>query len=122
MTRVTTGLGQKGERLAAEYLQRQGYRVLEMNYRDRSGEIDIIARDRGTVCFVEVKTRATAACGHPFESVPPAKQRKMVRAAQGYLMRAGAPDADARFDVVAVTPDGGGGYTVELLKDAFEAE
>ncbi len=122
MTGDTKELGQQGERLAVAYLQRQGYRILETNYRNRLGEIDIIARDRGTLCFVEVKTRTTASCGHPFESVSPAKRSKIVRVAQGYLMHAGAVDTDARFDVVSVTPGGSGQYTFELLKNAFEVE
>jgi putative endonuclease len=122
MTGVKTELGRKGERLAAQYLKRQGYRILETNHRNCFGEIDIIAHDRGTLCFVEVKTRTTASHGHPFESVSRPKQRKLIRTAQGYLTRAGAPDTDARFDVVAVTPDGNGQYTLDLLKNAFEVE
>lgn len=122
MTDAKKELGQEGERLAVEYLRRQGYRILETNYRNRLGEIDVVARDRGTLCFVEVKTRTTTSHGHPFESVSRPKQRKLIRTAQGYLTRAGAPDTDARFDVVAVMPDGNGQYTLELLKNAFEVE
>lgn len=128
MTRARLDLGRLGEDLAAERLKKEGYRIVRRNYRNPFGEIDIIAKDGKTLCFVEVRTRTKEWHGHPFESISEAKQRKLIRAAQGYLMRAtegsakqDALDTDARFDAVAVTPDEAGGYSVELIKNAFEA-
>ena len=128
MTRERLDLGRLGEDLAAERLKKEGYRIVRRNYRNPFGEIDIIAQDGKTLCFIEVRTRTKEWHGHPFESISAVKQRKLIRAAQGYLARAtegsakqDALDTDARFDVVAVMPDDNGGYSVELMKNAFEA-
>lgn len=101
-------LGDAGERLAAEHLQRAGYRVRALNYRCRVGEIDIVAEEAGDIVFVEVKTRRGEAYGLPEEAVTPAKQRKLIAAAQTYLEAHACADASWRVDVVAValTPTG----------------
>lgn len=94
--------GKQGERLAAEYLVQKGYEILAMNYRKRYGEIDIIARRRTTLIFVEVKTRQSDRFGTPFDAVDSRKQRQLTRMAQEYLATH-APIADnIRFDVIAV--------------------
>ncbi len=120
MTHERLDLGKLGEEQAMARLKKEGYRVLERNYRNTFGEIDIIAQDGKTLCFVEVRTRTKDWHGHPFESISVIKQRKIIRAAQAYLAREDAEDTDARFDVVAVIPDEAGGFTVELIKNAFE--
>lgn len=122
MTRERLDLGRLAEDLAVHRLQQEGYRIVQRNYRNPFGEIDIIAQDGKTLCFIEVRSRTETGHGHPFESISPAKQKKLIRTAQGYLTRKDAPDTDARFDVVAVTPQGNGGYAVEILKNAFEVE
>lgn len=122
MTRARSDLGRFGEDLAAAQLKREGYHILARNYRNRFGEIDIIAREGRTLCFVEVRTRTEIWHGHPFESISPVKQRTIIRTAQGYLTREDSLDIDARFDVVAVTPQESGGHAVEILKNAFEIE
>lgn len=122
MTRERLDLGKLGEEQAAARLKKEGYRVIARNYRNAFGEIDIIAQDGKTLCFVEVRTRTKDWHGHPFESISAIKQKKIIRAARAYLAREDAEDADARFDVVAVIPDEAGGYTVELIKNAFEVE
>ncbi|BBO89198.1 YraN family protein [Desulfosarcina ovata] len=110
--------GKKSERLAAEYLKLNGYRILETNYRTRQGEIDIIAREKGTIVFVEVKARSSRSFGNPKGAVTPAKQRKISMAALEYLKQSGQTGASARFDVVAI--DTAAGTTdIEVVKNAF---
>lgn len=110
--------GQRSERLAAEYLRRKGYRILETNYRSAVGEIDIIARDQGSIVFVEVKSRSSRRFGNPKGAVTPTKQRKISMAALDYLKRTGQEGASARFDVVAI--DTASGQTdIEVVRNAF---
>ena len=110
--------GKKSERLAAEYLKLNGYRILDTNYRARQGEIDIIARDGGVLVFVEVKARSSRHFGSAKGAVTPAKQRKISMAALEYLKRTGQTDVRARFDVVAI--DTAAGKTdIEVVKNAF---
>jgi putative endonuclease len=111
--------GKKSERLAAEYLKLKGYRIIETNYRCPVGEIDIIAREKGTIVFVEVKARRSSRFGSPKGAVTPAKQRKISMAALDYLKRANLDGTRARFDVVAI--DTTAGQTdIEVVKNAFE--
>jgi putative endonuclease len=77
-------------------------RILARNYRCRAGEIDVVAEDRGTVVFVEVKERGGDSHGSAVEAVTPGKRRKVVRAARLYAALHGLSDAPARFDVVAI--------------------
>ena len=111
--------GRKSERLAAEYLKLKGYRIIETNYRSPVGEIDIIAREKGTLVFVEVKARRSSRFGSPKGAVTPAKQRKISMAALDYLKRSGQSDARARFDVVAIDTETGR-FDIEVVKNAFE--
>lgn len=113
-------LGPEGEALAAEYLREKGFRILARNYRTAWGEIDIIARDGGTYCFVEVKARRHIRQGTPFEAVTPAKQRKLYKMALTYLQEKDLGDQPARFDVVAVLFPPGEPPRLELLTNAFE--
>lgn len=110
--------GRRSERLAVEYLKRSGYRVLEVNFRTRCGEIDIIASDKGTIVFVEVKARASSRFGSPKGAVTAAKQRKISMAALAYLKQSGQTAARARFDVVAIDT-AAGQAKIELVKNAF---
>ena len=116
----TISLGQQGETLACRYLSHLGYRVLARNYRTKQGEIDIIAEERNSLVFVEVKTRRGHQCGHPFEAVTPAKCRQISKAALQYLAETGREGQAARFDVVAISIAGEGAPVVELVKDAFD--
>jgi putative endonuclease len=115
-------LGQTGEQLAAEHLQRLGYGILERNYRTRWGELDIIAFDGRTLTFCEVKARRTGGRGRPFDAVGPAKQNKVRRMAGRWLAeRQDRPRAAVlRFDAIAVTFDRGGRLlSLEHLEGAF---
>ncbi len=115
-------LGKQGEGLAEKYLKRQGYKIIEANYRCSLGELDIIANDRGVLVFVEVKTRVSATQGLPQEAVTPAKQRKIGQIALNYLSQHGLQDkVDCRFDVVAIhLSTEGKTDRIELIKNAFQ--
>ena len=112
-------LGAEGERAAEKFLRRQCYTIVERNYRCPSGEVDLIALDRSTVVFVEVKTRTQPGFGSPLEAVDPRKQRQVQRAAQHYLSEKRLHDRDARFDVVGVWWENGQ-VRCELVKNAFD--
>jgi putative endonuclease len=116
-------LGSAGERLAAERLRQAGYIVRMLNYRCPAGEIDIVAEEGGDLVFVEVKTRRGDAYGLPEEAVTPAKQHKLIAAAQTYLDANGCADASWRVDVVAValTP-AGRVQDVRMYRHAISAE
>ena len=108
--------GARGEALAAAYLEQRGYTVLERNYRCRTGEIDLIARQGNRLAFVEVKTRKNALRGEPREYVTAAKQRRLHSAAMHYLMC--HPEAEnllMRFDVAEILGD-----ALRYTEDAFE--
>lgn len=112
-------LGKRGEAAAAGYLRRRGFAILETNYRCRLGEIDIIARDRDTLVFVEVRSRTASSFGTPQETVTYPKQRKLRQVAQVYLMTHPTA-APARFDVVAATFAANGRLDrLEHIPDAF---
>jgi len=113
-------LGRAGEDLAAKHLAGRGYTILERNYTAPYGEIDLVALDRGTVVFVEVKTRTGNTYGAPELAVDRRKQERMVKAALGYLKHKKLYQMPCRFDVVAIS--GAGGDTVELIQNAFEME
>jgi putative endonuclease len=115
-------LGRRGEDAAARYLRRQGYRIIARGSRARLGEIDLVCLDRGTIVFVEVKTRTSIEAGHPVEAVTPRKQRHVTRTAVALLKRHRLLESPARFDVVGVTwPEGCRRPTIEHFPDAFEA-
>lgn len=96
-------LGDEGEALAAEFLVRRGFKILERNFRCRVGEIDIVARDDKTIVFVEVKARKNRLYGTPQLSVTPFKQRQISKAALTWLAKKGQLDVCARFDVISIT-------------------
>lgn len=118
--RGTRGRGDDWERLAENALSAAGYRVLARNFRTRAGEIDIVAEEKGVLCFVEVKGRSGTGFGLPAEAVTAEKRRRLFRAAQAYLRRrTPRRRAVCRFDVVTVL-ETGGGRRVEILRNAFE--
>lgn len=96
-------LGETGEDLAAAALKKQGYKILERNYRTPLGEIDLIARNQGFLVFLEVKTRRSVRFGAPAEAVSPAKQARLKRLADYYLKQKRLGEVPVRFDVVGIT-------------------
>lgn len=100
--RTRSDTARDGETLAAEYLARCGFRILERNFRFHHGEIDIVARDGACIVFVEVKSRASLRNGRPLHAVTRTKQLQIVRIARGWMHRRRAAGIRCRFDVVAV--------------------
>jgi putative endonuclease len=117
-------LGEIGEDLAVQELERRGYAVLARRYRRRSGEIDIVAVDGRTLVFVEVKARdglrAAARYGPAAEAVTALKRRRIVATARDFLVRHDCSARPCRFDVVAVHI-GQEGPEVEVFQNAFDA-
>lgn len=118
-------LGQRGEAAAADYMRRQGYKVVARGERDRLGEIDLIVVDlrknQRSVVFVEVKTRATAAHGDPALAVDHQKQRRLTSACLRYMKRHRLLECRARFDVISVVwPEDAPAPTIQHLVNAFE--
>lgn len=112
-------LGAAGEQAAAEALRAAGYRVLERNVRIPLGEVDVLAEQGGTLCFIEVKARSSDAFGSPAEAVTAAKQAKLRRVAAALLQRR-RWDGPCRFDVVAVLRRPDGTLAAEIIPDAFQ--
>lgn len=112
-------VGESGEEAAVQYLLRRGYHILQRNYRCRFGEIDLIARDGGTLAFIEVKTRRSRQFGPAASAVTFEKQRHLIKASQMYMAQTKKAYALCRFDVVAVEIDAHGLH-IELIKDAFQ--
>ena len=118
-------LGERGERLAAEYLESDGYRLVMANFkvpigRNRNeaqitGEIDLIAFDGDTLCFIEVKTRRSDEFTGPLSNVDLRKQRQIIRTARFYLRTFGIRDVSYRFDVVTVIAAAGQRPEIELI-------
>jgi putative endonuclease len=117
-------LGSGGERLAARYLRRHGYRILERSYRCSLGEIDLVARRDQLYVFVEVKTRRSDQHGEPWTAVDKRKQRQVTRAAVFYLKANAALDVAVRFDVIGITwpPGWFARPRIEHFESAFQAE
>jgi putative endonuclease len=116
-------LGQRGEEAAARYLRRQGYKIIaqgdRLKHRD---ELDIVAVQRKTIVFVEVKTRSSAEVSHPAEAVDAIKQRRLTKLAVTFLKRNGLLEYPARFDIIAITwQPGERRPKIEHIQNAFDA-
>lgn len=111
-------LGKTGETLARRYLEGQGYRILEANWRYRRSEIDLIAMDGPILVFVEVKTRGTDVFGKPEEFVTARKEKLMVDAAIAYMESIGH-DWELRFDIISILYRSETDYQLEHFPDAF---
>lgn len=107
-------LGRVGENKAVEFLEKQGYTVIERNYKTKLGEIDIIVKKDDTIVFVEVKTRSNDLYGSPSEAVGYEKQRKYVKVASEYLLKQKTKDQSCRFDVIEIIND-----EINHIIDAF---
>jgi putative endonuclease len=117
---VNKGLGDRGEELAAAFLEKHGLRIVERNFRCKGGEVDIVARDGDTVVFVEVKTRRNMNYGVPQLALTPFKQRQISKAALTWLAKKRQHNAPARFDVIAILLESNVTYSIEHIRNAFE--
>ncbi len=121
----TKNIGDRGEAIAAAYLESKGYRVLERQYRFERAEVDLVCfepapryEDGGELVFVEVKTRSGTGFGRPEEAVDAEKKRNMVRAAGAYLHENRMDGMPCRFDVIGIVL-GRGKPEIEHFRDAF---
>lgn len=112
--------GKKNELIAASFLKKKGYKILEQNYHTKNGEIDIIAKEKETIVFVEVKSGRTGFAGSPKWAVTFKKQRKISMVALYYLKMMKLSNHKARFDVVSIIFNKDNSVNIELLKNAFE--
>ena len=113
-------IGSAGEKIAALYLEKKGYKILRRNYRVKGGEIDIIAENDDIISFVEVKTRSVDYISDGFEAVTKSKQKLIIKAAAEYFYRCGS-DKQPRFDVVSIVLDGKKVVGFNYITDAFDA-
>jgi putative endonuclease len=121
LSKERISLGKQGEDLAAAYLKSHDVAIIKRNYRQKSGEIDIIARDQEWLVFVEVKTRKSLRFGQPFEAVTPKKQAQISRVALDYITRNKLSDQAVRFDVISIVIPKDGKPEIEHLANCFEA-
>ena len=110
------GWGQIGEEYALTILKNNGYQIIQRNFRSKIGEIDIIAKDKGTLVFVEVKTRWSAKFGKPEEAVTPRKLNKIKRIGEYYLLTHTNLPKKLRIDVVAIEVEGGNVKSARIIK------
>ncbi len=114
--RSTRDKGITGEKTARKYLKKQGLKILDVNFRAKLGEIDIIAQEQDTLVFVEVKSAMNTAFGNPLDWIPLWKQRRIIRVSQLYMLTKGLHgETNVRYDVVGVDPD----RNVCHVRDAF---
>lgn len=109
--------GKKNEIIAKNYLKKKKYKILECNYKNKVGEIDIIAKEKNYIVFVEVKARTSGAFGNPAEAVDEHKQEKIRKVAALYLLQLKQPNANCRFDVISIL--GNEDYEINHIVDAF---
>ncbi|HVF13647.1 MAG TPA: YraN family protein [Acidimicrobiales bacterium] len=114
MTHARRALGVSGEEAVAAWYLERGYRVLDRNWRCRSGELDLVARKGGLVVFCEVKTRSSDAFGLPAEAVNRQKQQRIRALAARWLDESPSPASEIRFDVACVL-----GAQIEVIQAAF---
>lgn len=121
MSKERISLGNKGEELAADLLKDSGYRILYRNYKTNLGEIDIIAKDKETVCFIEVKARSSNRFGFGSEAVLKTKQKQIAKVALSFLKEKRFLNKKARFDVVSLDCSSSE-LRLNLIKNAFELD
>ena len=94
--------GKRSEIIACNYLKKKGYKILETNYKNNVGEIDIIAKDKDYLVFVEVKARLSQKFGHPFEAIDEIKQQKIHAVASLYMVKNRKYGSNCRFDAISI--------------------
>ena len=122
----TRHIGDRGEALAADYLEAKGYTVMERNYRFEHAEVDLVCfkpaakyEQGGELVFTEVKTRTGLGFGRPEEAITEEKKRHLIRAAKAYLYERKLEGSPCRFDVISIVLQGGKEPEIEHFEDAF---
>ena len=119
METASQTLGVIGEELAFHFLNARGYKILLKNYECVLGEIDLIAKEKGVLVFVEVKTRSSLEMGTPAEGITFHKRHQIVKTAQYYLKRYGIKNVPCRFDVVSILMERNKKPQIEIIQNAF---
>ena len=114
-------LGRESELVAAQFLIAQGYAIEAVNVHVPGGELDLVAREGRTLCFVEVRSTSSDRWGGPLATIDAGKRRRIIRAARWHLARRREPPAEIRFDVIAITWRELDPPAVELIRGAFDA-
>lgn len=110
-------LGKKGEQLAVNFLLKNGYKIIERNYRFDKAEVDIIAQKEDILAIIEVKTRSSIDFGNPQDFVKPKQIQRLVKAVNEYI-NVNELDIEVRFDIIAIVKEGKG-FKIEHLENAF---
>ena len=118
MSAARQAFGELGERVAARWLERHGWRVVQRRFRNGRRDIDLVMEREGTVAFVEVKARKGSRFGTPVEAVNWRKQKELARSAHVWIDRHGRPEESYRFDVVGILVEGSR-VRVRHVSDAF---
>lgn len=113
-------LGERGEMIGWGYLVRNGFKILEKNYRCTLGEIDVIAEKGKRLFFIEIKTRAQSKFGLPQEAVHESKQHRIIRVAEWYLKEKQKGEPHSAFCVLAITMKNPAEPEIVLIENAFE--
>lgn len=115
-------IGDEGEELAIQFLKKKRLKIIGRSYQIKAGEIDIIAKDRQTYCFIEVKSRSSDKFGTALEAIDHKKKTRITRAALWYLQSHRLTEHPCRFDVVAIQSDGAEEPKIKWLQNAFELD
>ncbi|MDO8661988.1 MAG: YraN family protein [Candidatus Omnitrophota bacterium] len=121
MSRDNLKSGVLAEDRAEGFLKASGYKILQRNYKTKLGEVDIVARDKDTLCFIEVKFRSSDRFGSGLEAVSGLKQRQISKAALSFLKEKNLLDKRARFDVLSLDCSGSA-EKITLIKNAFDLD
>ena len=120
---TAVSIGALGEEAAVKALKKQGYKIIERNYRTKMGEIDIIAKDGEYICFIEVRLRKNNSFGSPADSIDAGKRKRIINTAKLYAMSKHIYDAPMRFDVVLINAVADNNRLenihLQIIKDAF---
>lgn len=112
-------LGDKGEKIACRELKKRGYKILKKNYRNKLGEIDIVAKDGDVLVFIEVKTRSSDEYGTAAEAVDVSKQKRIRKIAASFLLQYKVENVPCRFDVVCINMQQANKITTEIMQNVF---
>ena len=116
---TTKQIGDRGEDVAAAYLEAKGWLIFDRNYTFEKAEIDIVATDRNYIIFVEVKTRSNTYFGWPEEYVTPEKERNLKKAAEAWIYERKMETAVCRFDIISIVQKGNNAPQITHYEDAF---
>ena len=119
MTETTKQIGDRGEDIAAAYLESKEWLIFDRNYRFEKAEVDIVATDRNYIVFVEVKTRSGTYFGRPEEYVTTQKETNIKKAAEAWIYERKMETAVVRFDIISIVKNGNEAPEITHFEDAF---